>query len=106
MYKLDSYLVQNYEDTKNIYIWTDNPWIYKLSDLVPPVRYLYSKDALTHWGETKSYLVKNSPKLIVVDKDTKGTKEIIDFTLENNYHFEEEIDSFTLYQKATEISQV
>jgi hypothetical protein len=98
-YRLNSYLQQNYPDTNDIYIWTDNPWIYKLSNINPPVKYLHSYQAKGNIGEVKSSLIKNSPQLAIINPNASESIELISFLEENGYEYEKEFEEYEIYWK-------
>ncbi|MBN2015326.1 glycosyltransferase family 39 protein [Candidatus Dojkabacteria bacterium] len=101
-YRLNSYLAQTLKEAPNIYIWTDNPWIYQLANINPPVKHIQSFKAKENMGEIKSSLVKNSPALIIIDQQAQDPNELIKFLEEHNYTFEKEFEGYNFYRKNKE----
>jgi hypothetical protein len=91
-----SYLGQNYPETRNIYFWTENPWIYYLGEYKSPTRFLTAYDASKHWTEAGPDLSNKQPDIIVIDSTATDPANIRDF-LNKNYEGEIEFDIFIIY---------
>lgn len=96
-YRLNSFLKQNFSSEKDVYVWTANPWIYYLSDLESPVRYLQSYEAAKNWNEVKTSLTENPPALIIIDRTSQNPNELIKFLEENDYQFERNLEDYRIY---------
>jgi len=98
-YRFRNYLIQNFPDDKNIYIWTDNPWIYKLAEIDPPTRFLRSDQADVNFSVTQQELEKANPNLIIIDKNSYSSGKISQYILDNNYEFFREFEGYAIYLK-------
>ncbi len=66
-YKIAQYLQD--QETKNVFIWGDNPQIYKLAGLLPPTRYpvvYHLRRNSATLSEAKNILAVNPPKIIII----------------------------------------
>ncbi|MBU0976044.1 MAG: hypothetical protein ABIE03_04945 [Patescibacteria group bacterium] len=97
-YRFNTYLSQNYSDIRNIYVWADNPWIYRLYTINAPSRYLTSQDACHQFGEVKSDLTKNSPDLVVIDRYSQDSSELEKFLEENNFEESTVFENYQIYE--------
>lgn len=96
-YRLNNYLAQNYPEEKNIYVWTDNSWIYSLADLKPSIKYLQSFQAKNNFGQIKSTLVASPPTLVIIDQNSQNPQELISYLEENNYQLEKKFEEYQIY---------
>ena len=100
-YRANTYLTQNYPDTDDIYIWTDNPWLYFLKNIKPPVKYLQSFIAVDNLGKVKSDIQTNSPRIIVIDPNSQDSSEIRSFISEE-YELENIFEDHEIYLRNIE----
>ncbi len=99
-YRLNSLLSQQYPNTANFFIWTDLPWIYVISDNVPPAPYPCSASSSKNIGDLKNHIIINSPDLIIIDeKNSLNSKEFTEFIRANNYTFDIYFDGYNIYNK-------
>ena len=97
-YKLNSYLSQNYPGEKNIFVWTENPWIYLLSDLeLPASKSLKSSDSMRRFGETKSRLIGDMTELFIIDSNCSSKDQFVEFVESQNFIKTKEVEGYEIY---------
>jgi len=97
VYRLNSLLSQNYPSLKNVYIWTDNPWIYKLADVKPPTKYLLSYHAERDIETVKQNIIKEKSLVIIIDENSQNPQELIDFIITSGFEFEREFYGYKIF---------
>jgi hypothetical protein len=94
---LNSLLSQNFSSFENIYIWTDNPWIYKLADIKPTTKYLLSYQAEMDIETVKQDIIKEKTSIIIIDENSQDPQELIDFIITNGFEFDREFYGYNIF---------
>lgn len=97
-YYLNSYLTQTRNKYSNTYIWTDNPWIYKIAHIDnPPVKYLLSYKAAENFKQVKYSLNSNKPYLVIIDNNSTNPYLLENFILENGYLLNKSLEKYKIF---------
>jgi hypothetical protein len=100
------YQISQYIDAKSladdeIYIWSDDPYIYPLSARLPSTKYITAYHVLDYRGYdlTISQLQTRLPRIIVYNLSMNRPFPLLDTFIRNYYYLDNQIGSYFLYIK-------
>lgn len=104
-YRLAKYIQLTTKPADSIFVWGDEPYIYALSDRLPPGRYTvaYHVVDFNGYGETARAIELKKPEIIVVMDDETRPFPTLFSILEANYIQTEKIDRATIYRLTTRL---
>jgi len=101
-YLLNTYINQNMPDQKDIYVWTDNPWIVVLANLDQVVPHTQAYRALADFDEVEKNINQKNPSYIIIDTKSSDSSLLKGYILGNDYALNREFKSYLIYQKQDE----
>lgn len=99
-YKISSYIEKNTTPQDKIFVWSDDPYLYPLSNRLPSTRYITSYHILDFNGysQTINQLKTNLPKIIVYKQSMNRPFPDLDDFIDNFYLLDNQIgQNYFLY---------
>lgn len=99
--QLSNYIKQNSHQSDSIFVWGDHPYIYALSDRLPPGRYTVAYHVLDFDGyhETMDSLQARLPKFIIYYPMNQRPFPELDLFLDRYYSLDKKINSALVFKK-------
>lgn len=99
--QISDYINKNTSSTDHVFVWGDEPYIYALSDRLPPGRYTVAYHIVDFNGytETIESFKANSPKFIIYFPMENRPFTELDGILNRYYFLDKKIQSVLIFQK-------
>lgn len=100
-YQISDYIKKNSDPNDSIYIWSDDPYIYPLSNRLPSTKYITAYHVLDYNGyqRTIDELKISLPKIIVYHVSMNRPFLKLDEFISNYYYLDNQIGSYYLFHK-------
>lgn len=101
LYKLNNLLQQSYKDSiqnQSVLFWMNNPWIYHLTRVQAPTKYLSSSEMASHFGEMEEFIRSDDPNLIIVNINSQGSMTLVEFLRNEDYELDREFENYRIYK--------
>ncbi len=100
-YKISSYIQQNTTSQDKIFVWSDDPYLYPLSNRLPSTKYITSYHILDFNGysQTMYQLKINLPKIIVYKLSMNRPFSGLDDFISNYYVLDNQIGQYYLFYR-------
>ncbi|MFA7301511.1 MAG: hypothetical protein WC069_04330 [Candidatus Shapirobacteria bacterium] len=100
-YQISDYIDQKSHPEDKIFIWSDDPYIYPLSNRLPSTKYVTAYHILDFNGydQTINQLKKNLPKIIIYNQSMNRPFSNLDQFINKYYFLDEQIGPYYLFFK-------
>ena len=100
-YQISSYIDSNSRPDDTIFVWSDDPYIYPLSNRLPSTKYITAYHILDYKGynSTINQLKTKLPKIIVYNQSMNRSFPVLDEFINNYYFLDNQVGSYYLFYK-------